>query len=95
MRSRPRREVGAAAFPMRSTYDAGQWFTEPGVKVQVQVVDVSGQILLDKNASTEWFSCQQVHKVILFLMDIIQVDLWEKIAVYQGDMVVQESGLVS
>ena len=75
---------------MRSTYDAGQWLTEPGVKVKVQVVDVSGQNLFDENVSRVWRSCQQVNEVILLVIDRLQSDLWEEIVVYHGEMQNQE-----
>ena len=69
-----------------------EWLTEPGVEVQVQVVDgVSGQKLWDETVSKEWRSWHHVHEVILFARDMLQVDLWEDIAVYQGGTVIQES----
>ena len=78
---------------MRATYDIGQQCTSLDVKARVQIVDISEQNLFDETALRELHSEQWVHELILFIIDQIQPDLWQEIAVCHADIVIQEGVL--
>ena len=83
--------------PRRSNhaYDAEPWLTEPGVKVKVQVVDVSGQNAFNRDAPREWRSCQKVQELIPFVNDNrISLEPWEDIALTQSNMVIGKNVLL-
>ena len=60
------REVDVVSCEEQPTNETGQWFTEPGLELEVQVWDIGGNNMLNENASRKgvrvsWFtrsSCQ-------------------------------------
>ena len=76
----------------KNVYPAGPSLTQPGVKLKVQVVDVSGQNVLNRDAPREWRPCQKVEDLAPFVNDNkTSSKPWEDIVLTQSNEVIEDN----